>query len=540
MTLTELEAWQRLAQIATDRSDAHLNQTLYNPGGPTNPLGQQAISGVTFDFSKQRIDAEVLDNLLKLADEAGVADLRAALFSGEAINLSEGRQVLHPALRDGAAGIDAEYSDAVAQARQRMLEIAESLRSGQWRGCTGKPMTDVVHIGIGGSHLGPELVVSALCNEQTSSINVHFAANVDSNDLLATLADLNPETTLFIVVSKSFTTLETRLNAESARTWFVERTNAAIGAHFIGVTSNLEAASAFGFDAANLLPMWDWVGGRYSLWSAVGLPILIALGEDKYTAFHEGARCVDEHFRHAPGTENLPLLSSLLATWNYNFLGAESHAILAYDERLRLLPEYLQQLEMESNGKSVDRHGEPVDYHTMPILWGGVGSKGQHAYHQLLHQGTRAYTADFIIVANDEYAIDEHHNWLLANALGQSQAMALGYTPESDADSHRRVAGNHPTTTIVLDELGPAQLGALLAVYEHKVFCQGAIWNINSFDQWGVELGKQLAQPIYEELAAQATHDTKSAQINRQNDDRKDTQDVATRALITHIQNRKR
>ena len=518
MKPTGLAGWQRLARIATDRADTHLADTL-NQDASAHRIH---LSGILFDFSKQRVDSEVIDNLLKLADEAGVLALRKQLFAGDRINLSENRQVLHPALRAGAPGIDPNLSEAVTQTQKRMHEIAALLRSGEWRGCSGKPITDIVHIGIGGSHLGPELVVSALRHEHTSPINVHFVANVDSNDLMTTLAHLNPETTLFVVVSKSFTTLETRLNAQSARTWFVERTNAPIDAHFIAVTSNIEAARKFGLDPANLLPMWDWIGGRYSLWSAVGLPILITLGADKYQAFLDGARTVDEHFLNAPSAANVPLLSALLATWNYNFLGAASHAILAYDERLRLLPDYLQQLEMESNGKSVNRHGESLDCDTMPILWGGVGSNGQHAYHQLLHQGTRSYTADFIVVANDEGAIEEHHNWLVANALGQSQAMAVGFKPESATDNHRSVVGNHPTTSVVLDALGPRQLGALLAVYEHKVFCQGAIWDINSFDQWGVELGKELALPIYAELAGSG----EEAGV---------TQDTATRQLIDYL-----
>jgi glucose-6-phosphate isomerase len=519
---TERPAWQHLARAATDRANDHLGQTLNAPDFV--PTRSQELAGVLFDFNKQRIHAGIMDLLLQLADECGVLELRDALFTGEPINASEDRQVLHPALRGGAPEAEPEIRGAVADTQRRMVEIAAAIRSGHWRGHSGKPITDVVHIGIGGSHLGPELVVSALEHEATTHINVHFVANIDSNDLSATLDELNPDTTLFVVVSKSFTTLETLVNATSARAWFVERTNAPVENHFVGVTSNIDAACAFGFDPGNLLPMWDWVGGRYSLWSAVGLPILISLGEAKFKAFLDGARAVDEHFKTTPARDNVPLLSALVGVWNTNFLGCSNHAILAYDERLRLLPDYLQQLEMESNGKSVDRQGRRVGYHTMPILWGGVGSNGQHAYHQLLHQGTRAFSADFIVVANDASAPAPHHDWLLANALGQSQAMAIGYAaPESEP--HRDVVGNHPTTTIVLDELGPRQLGALLAVYEHKVFCQGAIWNINSFDQWGVELGKALAKPIYETLAGSATDAGQ--------------QEAATLALIEHLKNTK-
>ena len=431
----------------------------------------------------------------------------AAMFSGQAINTSEQRAVLHPALRGGAASAPEEIKSLVHSTQQRMFELAESIRDGSYRGFTNKPISDVVHIGIGGSHLGPELVVEALRDHCTSQLKFHFVANIDANELHDALAGLNPETTLFVVVSKSFSTLETQVNANSARSWFLERTGdvAAIHRHFIGVTSNIAAAAEFGLDETQLLPMWDWVGGRFSLWSAVGLPILLSLGTANFQQFLHGAKAVDEHFVNRPIAENIPLLSALFATWNYNFLGAASLAVLPYDERLSLLADYLQQLEMESNGKSVSVEGEAVTTHTMPILWGGTGTRGQHAYHQLLHQGSRAYCADFIVVRSDTRQKPEHHRWLLANALAQSQAMATGQPDTSEAQ--KRVPGNHPTTTIVLNDLGPAQLGALLAVYEHKVFCHGAIWNINSFDQWGVELGKQLAKPIYTALSAESGHD---------------------------------
>jgi glucose-6-phosphate isomerase len=349
----------------------------------------------------------------------------------------------------------------------------------------------------------------------------HFVANVDGHALRIALAGRNPDTTLFVVASKSFTTLETQVNADSARSWFLERVGdvAALEHHFVAVTANVAAAEAFGIARRNIYPMWDWVGGRFSLWSAVGLPIALAAGPTAFAELLDGARTMDEHFRTAAPERNVPLLMALIGVWNYNFLGAESQAVLPYDQRLRLLPDYLQQLEMESNGKSVRLDGTPVQVDTMPIVWGGEGTNGQHAYHQLLHQGTRRFAADFILVANADHPLDLHQRWLLANGLAQSQAMLLGHV---DADPHRVVRGRKPTTTLVLDSLTPRALGALLALYEHKVFCQGVIWNINSFDQWGVELGKRLAIPIFAQLGGQSAT----------------AQDSSTRGLVAHIRAR--
>jgi len=523
LTPTELPAWQQLASLATKLRDASLPDLIANDA--RNQRLRLEVAGCTFDYSKQRVDGAVLDGLLALASARRVLERAGGMLRGDIVNPTENRPALHSALRHGAPEAGDDIKRDVADVQRRMHQFAQATRSGEWRGYTNKSITDVVHIGIGGSHLGPQLVVKALAGYKTTGLNVHFVANIDAADLQAALRGLNPETTLFIVVSKSFATLETQVNAATARSWFLERTTSpeAIAQHFIGVTTNLTAAVEFGMSESNLFPLWDWVGGRFSLWSAVGLPILLSIGTDNFNALMAGAAEVDHHFASAPAQENVPLLSALLATWNYNFLGAASLAVLPYDERLALLPDYLQQLEMESNGKSVNLAGEPVETHTMPILWGGTGTRGQHAYHQLLHQGTRAFTADFIVVATDSRDALEHHNWLLANALAQSQAMAQGHsTPDAP---HKAVAGNHATTTIVLNELGPRQLGALLAVYEHKVFCQGAIWDINSFDQWGVELGKQLAVPIYAKLAQDDALDTGS----------QEQQDAATQNLISHI-----
>ncbi|XOV83459.1 MAG: glucose-6-phosphate isomerase [bacterium] len=524
MTATQSAAWQHL-QSLTDPLTHQPLKNLLNDKQRAARLRHE-LAGMLFDFSKQWVNSAVLDGLYALAEDRQVLSQANSMLAGAAINRSENRAVLHSALRGGAPAADAGINRQVRDTLDRMYDLEAAISTGRWRGYTGKVITDIVHIGIGGSHLGPELVVSALLDHRSTHLRIHFVANIDAAELRRTLAACQPETTLFIIASKSFGTLETQVNAKSARSWFLERTGSleGIARHFVAITTNLPAAQAFGLNEANLYPLWDWVGGRFSLWSAVGMPILMSIGRSGFEAFLAGAREVDTHFAGVPVAENVPLLSALLATWNYNFLGARSLAVLAYDERLKLLPDYLQQLEMESNGKSVKQTGDPVDCDTMPILWGGTGTKGQHAYHQMLHQGTHQFAADFIIVADDQHDYPEHHNWLLANALGQSQAMAIGHTPAAD-EPHKAVGGNHSSTTIVLDTLGPRQLGGLLATYEHKVFCQGAIWDINSFDQWGVELGKRLAEPIYAQLAAQ-THQPPA-------------QDLVTQHLLDHLKHRK-
>jgi glucose-6-phosphate isomerase len=413
----------------------------------------------------------------------------------------------------------AAYAEAVEAALARMLDFAERVRSGIWRGATGKAIKNVVHVGIGGSHLGPELAVNALKGGKGTGPQVRFVANIDRSALDAALTGLDPETTLFIVASKSFSTLETRVNADSARAWFLERMADldALKHHFVAITENVDAAQTFGMSQEQLFPMWDWVGGRYSLWSAVGLPVAISAGADAFRELLAGAHAADEHFRNAPPASNVPVLMALAGIWNYNFLGVSNHAILPYSARLGLLPNYLQQLEMESNGKSVDLEGNAVTVHTAPIIWGGEGTNGQHAFHQLLHQGTRSFTADFIIAGQPD-GNDVHGRWLLANGLAQSQAMMAGQEAE---DPHRRVAGDHATTTIVLRQLNPYTLGSLLALYEHKVFCQGVIWNINSFDQFGVELGKTLSVPIFQQLGGNTAV----------------AQDASTRGLIELLRN---
>jgi glucose-6-phosphate isomerase len=496
MSPQDLPAWKTLTRLAATSIQTPL-ETLTEVEHRFDAMSCEA-AGLLVDLSKQRLDSEIVGALLSLAAQRELRGRIDALFAGEHVNTTEDRPALHTALRAPEPEQPVPAAGEVTPALTRLLDFAEAVRSTAWRGASGRAITDVVHIGIGGSHLGPDLVVNAL-GSRGRAPRIHFVANVDGAALTAVLPGLDPETTLFVVVSKSFSTLETRVNADTARRWFLERVcdAAAIRRHFVAVTSNAEAAAEFGMPAENLFPIWDWVGGRFSLWSAVGLPIALALGQLGFQELLAGAHAMDTHFHHAPLAANAPVLLALAGIWNYDFLGVSNHAVLPYDERLALLPDYLQQLEMESNGKSVQLDGSPVGVHTMAILWGNVGTNGQHAFHQLLHQGTRGFTADFILVGRPGHRLEEHHRWLLANGLSQSQAMLRGQDTE---DPHRRVPGGHATTTVVLPELTPYTLGALLALYEHKVFCQGVIWNINSFDQWGVELGKKLAVPIYEQL----------------------------------------
>ena len=499
----ELAAWRRLAELAKPRGG--------KPVVGRATARSRRLGPIFIDYSKQALDNEVVEALAALARESNLTVAIDEMFSGARINLTEDRPVLHTVLR-APAGV---CPDDVAAERERFLALADAVRSGRHRGYTGKPFETVVVIGIGGSQLGPELVVDAL--HAPDAPDVRFLSNIDGDAAVRTLAGLDPATTLVIVVSKSFTTLEARVNAETARSWFLERTcePRVVDEHFLAVTANRAAAAEFGIPAGNCFAMWDWVGGRFSMWSAAGLPIAIALGRSGFEDLLAGAHRVDNHFRETPLGDNIPVLLALLAVWNTNFHGATTHAVLPYDRRLRLLAGYLQQLEMESNGKSVRRDGNAVGTHTAPVVWGGEETNGQHAFHQLLHQGTRAFSADFIATVRAGHDLDDHHDWLLANCLAQSKAMLEGRAPDGPLAEHRSVAGGHPSTTVLLDELSPSSLGALLALYEHKVFCLGAIWQINAFDQWGVELGKELAGPIHDELGSTgdggARHDASTA-----------------------------
>lgn len=521
----DLAAWGRLAGLAGQAHSASLANFLRD-SARCRTL-RSAAAGILFDFSRQPIDLEVLEALLELAEERRWKARREALFAGEPVNTSENAPALHTALR----APDADQPEAAAQTvpatRQRLLAFAESIRDGRRTGHSGRAFQRVVHIGIGGSQLGPELVTEAL-RSADCPLTFHFVANIDGHAIADALADADPETTLFIIVSKSFTTLETLANAATARNWLLERTNQteAVAAQFVAVTAQTEAATAWGLRPENIFPLWDWVGGRFSLWSAVGAPVALGLGKAGFRALLDGAHAMDRHFRQAPAEANAPLLAALIDIWNTNFLGIANHAVLPYDHRLRRLPAYLQQLKTESNGKSTRHDGSDAGVHTVPVIWGGEGTTGQHAFHQMLHQGTRAFSADFILTGADGHRpprpeLADHHRWLLANGLGQGQAMALGWAHE---DPHRAAPGNHGTNTFVLDHLDASSLGALLAFYEHRVFCQGLIWDINSFDQWGVEFGKRLAETLFEELGPAEGHT--GATLGP---------DAATHALVAHL-----
>lgn len=465
------------------------------------------------DYSKNRLDQSTLQLLAELASACGLEEARAAFFSGELINETEHRAVMHPALR---APRDAHYFvegvdviPEVYRVLDQMEAFCAAIHQGVTRGSTGKKITDIVNIGIGGSDLGAVMVTEALRPYWVDGIQPHFVSNVDGNHLYQVLQQVNAETTLFIISSKTFTTLETMTNAKSARKWFVDQSGneAAVKDHFVAVSTNAEAVAAFGIDTRNMFEFWDWVGGRYSLSSAIGLSIALTVGFKAFRELLDGMHTMDEHFRKAPLLENMSALMGLIGVWNINFLKMSTLAVLPYDQYLHRLPAYLQQLDMESNGKSVDRNGHPVHYATGPIVWGEAGTNGQHAFYQLIHQGTIEIPSDFIGVVQPSHPLPGHHNWLLANLIAQSRALMLGRTREEVLDSGEKVSekvvphkvfpGNRPSNTILMKSLSPSALGQLIALYEHKVFVQGIIWNIYSFDQFGVELGKKLAVQIH-------------------------------------------
>jgi glucose-6-phosphate isomerase len=518
----QLPAWQALQQRWPHAARLHLRELL---SGDSRRFQKYAFecAGILFDFSKHRFDDDILRGLIQLASECGLPDAIERLFTGARVNTTEVRAALHTALRAREPVVvdGRNVVDDVERTLHRMWQFCDEIAGGKRAGCSGRPFTDVINIGIGGSDLGPLFVTEALSSYRRSCPRVHFVSNVDGAHLAATLDGLDPETTLFIVASKTFTTQETLANAQSGRAWLADKLGAAAAAgHFAAVTANPGAAQAFGIALDAVFEFWDWVGGRYSLWSAIGLPIALAIGMDNFNALRDGAREMDEHFRRAPLARNAPVLAGLLGVWYIDFFDARAHAVLPYDERLQRLPDYLQQLEMESNGKHVRHGGKEVDYATAPVIFGAAGTNGQHAFYQLLHQGTQLIPADFIACCRADHGIPGHHALLLANFFAQTEALALGKTAgEARAEMlkqgiheqeivrllpHRVFEGNRPSTSILLPQLTPHALGALIAFYEHKTFVQSVIWDINAFDQWGVELGKQLAARVLPELESDA------------------------------------
>lgn len=517
---TETQAWRQLELHLMELQAVHMRELFAADHKRFEKFSLQ-FEDLLVDFSKNRINAETLKLLLRLADETGLREGIDAMFSGKKINRTENRAVLHVALRNRSGNpmlIDGtDMMPEVNRVLQQMKDFVDRLRNGSWTGYTGKTITDVVNIGIGGSDLGPCMVTEAL-KPYASRICTHFVSNVDGTHISETLRKLNPETTLFIVASKTFTTQETMTNARTARQWFLQQgTEADIASHFVAVSTNREAVTGFGIAAENMFEFWDWVGGRFSLWSAIGLPIACAIGYENFEQLLEGAHAMDNHFKNTPFESNIPVLLALISIWNTNFLGATSEAILPYDQYLARFPAYLQQAFMESNGKSVDRNGQPVDYLTCPVIWGEPGTNGQHAFYQLIHQGTHLIPCDFLMPAKSHNPVGNHHQILAANCFAQSEALMKGKTYEEVEEElraagfneeqikfsapYRVFAGNKPSNTILFKELNPRTLGSLIAMYEHKIFVQGFIWNIFSFDQWGVELGKVLAGKILPELA---------------------------------------
>ncbi len=513
MDLTNSTAWQLLKDHFDDLGEFSLRKSFSEDPHRATTLSLE-VGDLYVDYSKHLITTETITLLTQLARERQVEELRDAMFAGDKINTTEQRAVLHTALRNqGEEHIDVDGRDILPEVKlvlQQMSEFADSLRASEWLGYSGVPIKNIVNIGIGGSDLGPVMVSEALKYYSKRDLTVRFVSNIDATHLVEQTRDLNPAETLFIVASKTFTTDETMTNAHSARDWIVNAlgTESAVSRHFVAVSTNADEVQKFGIAADNMFGFWDWVGGRYSLTSAVGLSIMVAIGPDNFADLLSGFHEMDEHFRTAPLERNLPVILAMIGIWNTNFHGATTEAILPYDQYLHRFAAYFQQANMESNGKSVTKDGQPVGYATGPIIWGEPGTNGQHAFYQLLHQGTHLVPCDFIGFARPLHQLGEHHHKLSANLFAQSRALAFGKTAdevraEGTTESlvaHKVFSGNRPSTTLLLPKLTPRSLGQLIALYEHKIFVQGAVWGINSFDQWGVELGKQLASSIYSEL----------------------------------------
>ena len=536
--LDQTAQWKALQAHWEEISDVHMRDLF---GGDPERFEQMSLQtcGILLDYSKNRITRDSVGKLLDLANGADVVGWIRRMFSGDRLNNTEGRAVLHVALRNRSnqpIWVDGQdIMPEVNRILEKMESFTNAVRGGDWKGFTGKAITDVVNIGIGGSNLGPLMVVDALKPYCSEGPRAHFVSNVDPNHIEDTLKPLDPETSLFIVCSKTFTTQETLANAHAARNWLLQALGqeTAVARHFVAVSTNAEAVQKFGINLDNMFEIWDWVGGRFSLWSAIGLPIALAIGMDKFYELLDGAHEMDRHFAETDQlSENMPVILALLGVWYVNFVGARTHAVLPYDQHLRFLPAYLQQADMESNGKRVTRHGYPVDYATGPVVWGAAGTDGQHAFYQLIHQGTQLVPCDFIAPVSSHSTLGDQHQILLANFIAQSEALMNGRSAEEaraeleasglppaaalDLLPHKVFPGNRPSNSILFDRLTPRRLGALIALYEHKIFVQGIIWRVNSFDQWGVELGKQLADVVLGELTGTikpADHDGSTREL---------------------------
>ncbi len=540
-SVTGSNAWQALRKHQQQLADVHMRDLFAD-----DPLRFDQFSlrlgSILFDYSKNRITEETMSLLLDLAHQANLAQMIEAVFSGQKINVTENRAVLHIALRNRSnRPILVDGRDVMPDVNRvlaKMRRFSESVRSGEWKGYTGRQITDIVNIGIGGSDLGPKMVTHALTPYARPNLRVHFVSNVDGSDLLETLKRVSPETTLFLIASKTFTTQETMTNAHSARAWLLAAAGdeAATAKHFAAMSTNTTGVAGFGIDTQNMFEFWDWVGGRYSLWSAIGLPIALSVGMDHFEQLLSGAHTVDEHFRTAPFEENIPVIMALLGIWYNNFFGAQTQAILPYDHYLTHFPAHLQQVDMESNGKSITRLGTWVDCSTGPIIWGQPGTNGQHAFYQLIHQGTKLVPCDFLAAVQSHNPLGQHHAILLSNFFAQTEALMKGKTAHQvreeliaqgyEGEQLERLIpaktfpGNRPTNSFLYPKLTPETLGSLIALYEHKIFTQGVIWNVNSFDQMGVELGKHLAKAILPEL-------TGNEQVS--------SHDPSTNGLINHL-----
>jgi glucose-6-phosphate isomerase len=536
---TQTNAWSELQSLFTQHSDMQISSLFSQDENRFEHFSRKFDNDLLVDFSKNLITEEIFNTLLKLAEEVDLASAIKAQYTGEAINVTEGRAVLHTALRNRSNSpvmVDgADVMPKINKVLAQMKAFCSKIHSGEWKGYTGKAITDIVNIGIGGSDLGPYMVTEALGAYKVEGIETHFVSNVDGTHIVETLVNLDPETTLFLVASKTFTTQETMTNAHSARDWFLNfaQDEAHVAKHFAALSTNAKSVAEFGIDVENMFEFWDWVGGRYSIWSAIGLSIALTVGYDNFEALLEGAHEMDKHFAESDFKDNIPVILAVIGVWYNNFYGAESEVILPYDQYMHRFPAYFQQGNMESNGKCVDRNGDMVDYQTGPIIWGEPGTNGQHAFYQLIHQGTKLIPCDFIAPAVSHNPAGDHHAKLLSNFFAQTEALAFGKTKEqveaeftaagktveesAELVAFKVFSGNKPTNSILVKKITPKSLGQLIAMYEQKIFTQGIIWNIFSFDQWGVELGKQLAGQILPELT---------------NDDEVHSHDSSTNGLI--------